>query len=235
MNQTPSTQGPLGFADLMRPGERIAALIYLPVHIVVLPLLLPYLSYAIPGLSTVDLNLIYYSIGFVCCLLLFWRFLHASFNAAWERPGSLLLGVFGGYAMELALSMLLSSLFIIFGLQSVTSPNNEAITAMAPEGLNKLTAMTVFMAPIVEEILFRGLAFGALRSRNRATAWIVSVLLFSFYHVWQYAVIDPLYLLTAVLYIPASIALNWSYERSGSIWAPIFYHMLTNAVGISAL
>ena len=80
-----------------------------------------------------------------------------------------------------------------------------------------------------------GLAFGALRSRNRAAAWIVSVLLFSFYHVWQYAVIDPLYLLTAVLYIPASIALNWSYERSGSIWAPIFYHMLTNAVGISAL
>lgn len=134
MNQTPSTQGPLGFADLMRPGERIAALIYLPVHIVVLPLLLPYLSYAIPGLSTVDLNLIYYSIGFVCCLLLFWRFLHASFNAAWERPGSLLLGVFGGYAMELALSMLLSSLFIIFGLQSVTSPNNEAITGHGPRG-----------------------------------------------------------------------------------------------------
>ena len=117
----------------------------------------------------------------------------------------------------------------------MTSPNNEAITAMAPEGMNKLTAMTVFMAPIVEEILFRGLAFGVLRSRNRAAAWIVSVLLFSFYHVWQYAVIDPLYLLTAVLYIPASIALNWSYERSGSIWAPIFYHMLTNAVGISAL
>ena len=47
---------------------------------------------------------------------------------------------------------------------------------MAPEGMNKLTAMTVFMAPIVEEILFRGLAFGALRSRNRAAAWIVSVL-----------------------------------------------------------
>lgn len=107
---------------------------------------------------------------------------------------------------------------------------------MAPEGMNKLTAMTVFMAPDSR----RGFSSAAwpstlLRSRNRAAAWIVSVLLFSFYHVWQYAVIDPLYLLTAVLYHPASIALNWSYERSGSIWAPIFYHMLTNAVGISAL
>ncbi len=235
MNQTPTPRGPRGFIDLMRPGERIAALIYLPIHIVALPLLLPYLLYIFPGLSTVDVNLIYYSVGFIYCLLLFWRFLHASFNAAWERPGALLLGVFGGYAMEVLLSMLLSSLLVLFGLQSISSPNNVAIVSMAPEGLNKLTAMTVFMAPVVEEILFRGLAFGAIRRRSRAAAWVVSVLLFSVYHVWQYAAIDPLYLLTAVLYVPASIALCWSYERSGTIWAPIFYHMLTNAIGMSSL
>ena len=28
---------------------------------------------------------------------------------------------------------------------------------------------------------------------------------------------------------------NWCYERSGSIWAPIVYHMLSNAISMSLL
>lgn len=235
MDQRPKTPRSDSFVDLMRPGERIAALIYLPVHIVILPLLLPYLLRLFPGMSTVDANLVYYSIGFVYTLVLCWRFLRASFDVALDRIGAFLLGIVGGYAIEIALSMLLSSVLILIGAQSLTSPNNAAIESLAPQGLNKLTAMTVFMAPVVEEVIFRGLAFGVIRRKSRLAAWIISVLLFSVYHVWQYAAIDPMALVSAVLYIPASIALNWSYERSGSIWSPIIYHMITNAIGISML
>ena len=97
--------------------------------------------------------------------------------------------------------------------------------------------MTVFMAPIVEEVLFRGLVFGALQRRSRALAWVVSVLAFSLYHVWQDVVEaqSAAMLLYALLYIPASMSFNWCYERSGSIWAPIVYHMLSNAISMSLL
>lgn len=235
MNQHPTPRAGGGFTDLMRPGERIAALIYLPIHLFALPLLLPYLTLVTPQLDAVDINLIYYITGFAYTLILCWRFLRAGFDAALDSLGRFFLAVIGAYALEYVLSMLLTAVLLLLGGADMTSPNNNAISAMAPEGFNKLIAMTVFMAPVVEEVLFRGLVFGALRRRSRVAAWIVSVLVFSLYHVWQYALSEPLYLITAVLYVPASVALNWCYERSGSIWAPIAYHMITNAIGMAIL
>ena len=46
--------------------------------------------------------------------------------------------------------------------------------------------------------------------------------------MWQYAAAygDPLYLLMAVEYLPAGVALCWAYERTGSIWSPIFLHAM---------
>ena len=62
-------------------------------------------------------------------------------------------------------------------------------------------------------------------------------MLFSLYHVWQYAAAsgDPGLLLYAIQYIPMSVALAWTYERSGSIWTPIFFHMGYNAISYLAL
>ncbi len=226
-----------GFVDLMRPGERIAAFIYLPIHVFVLPLLLPRLAYVWPAMTAVDMNLIYYVTGFVYMLVLFWRFLRAGFNAALDRLGAFVLSLITAYMLELVLSMLLSYALAILGGENMTSPNNDAIISMVPEGWNKLVAMTVFMAPFVEEIIFRGLLFGAFYRRSRVLAWVVSALAFSLYHVWQYAFNygDLTYLLAAVLYLPASLAFNWCYERSGSIWAPIAYHMISNAIGMSLM
>lgn len=223
------------FIDLMRPSERLAELIYLPIHLFALPLLLPKLALIIPNLDSVTLNLIYYIIGFAYTLILCWRFLHAGFSAAIDRIGSFLIAIASSYLLETALSLILSYALILLNAVDLSSPNNAAIEAMAPEGLNKLMAMTVFMAPIVEEVLFRGLVFGGLHRRSRLLAWIVSALVFSLYHVWQYAIRSPAALFSAVLYLPASLAFNWCYERSGSIWAPILYHMLANAIGMSMM
>ena len=231
-----NTPGPIrpAFMDFMRPGERIAALVYLPVHIFALPTLLPYLAAVFPDMNALDMNVLYYIIGFVYILTLCWRFLRRSFDTVLDAPGRFFLSVVSGYAMDFMLSLLLSYALIIFGL-TITSPNNEAITGMAPLGYNRLVAISVFLAPIVEEVLFRGLVFGALAARHRAAAWIVSVLVFSVYHVWQFAVSSGslLVLISAALYVPSSLAFNWCYERSGTIWAPIALHMLSNAISLS--
>ena len=42
-------------------------------------------------------------------------------------------------------------------------------------------------------------------------------------------------LLYALEYIPVSFALAWAYERSGSIWTNIFFHMGFNALSYYVL
>ena len=224
------------FTDLMRPGERVAALCYLFIHVFALPLTLPYLPLLIPGLSGVDVNLIYYALGLAFVFIFCMRFLRAGFDAALDFPANFLLCVSMAFVIELGLSMVINSLMELAVPGLGSAPNNETLLSMAPQGLGKLRAMTIFMAPIVEEVLFRGLVFGALRTKSRAAAWIVSLLAFSLYHVWQYIPSGGLsQLIYCAAYIPGAAALNSSYERSGSIWAPIAYHMLINAVTLGAL
>ena len=45
-----------------------------------------------------------------------------------------------------------------------------------------------------------GLLFGTVRRRGRLAAYAVSVLLFCFYHVWQYVLLDWRYLLQMINY-----------------------------------
>ena len=109
--------------------------------------------------------------------------------------------------------------------------------AEAATDYRRLAVMVVVMAPIVEEPMFRGLLFGCIRPRSRALAYIVSVLLFSLYHVWQYAFIggDFTLLIYSLLYMPVSAGLCWAYDRSGSIWAPMVMHGIINALSLSVL
>ena len=224
-----------GFRDLTTRAERIALLIYLPIHVVALPRLLPYLAAFVPGMSSAQLNVLYYVVGLAFMLIFCRGLLRAGFDAALDRLGLFVISVATAWLLELALNMIISSLAVMAGMELGSSPNNDAIEATLPGSGNLIFAIAVFMAPLVEEPIFRGLAFGALHRRSRAAAWIVSTLLFSLYHVWNYALSDPRLLLYAILYIPGALALNWSYERTSSIWAPIAYHMLTNAIALSQL
>ena len=115
--------------------------------------------------------------------------------------------------------------------------NNDNVIQMAGTEYGKTVAMAVFLAPLVEEPLFRAGIFGTLRPKHRVWAYVVSVVIFALYHVWQYVLVysDPTYLLVALEYIPAGLALCWVYDRTGSLWTPIFLHMLINWVNIAAL
>ena len=42
-------------------------------------------------------------------------------------------------------------------------------------------------------------------------------------------------MLAALPYLPAGIALGWTYEKSNTIWAPIALHMLINAIAFGVL
>jgi len=128
------------------------------------------------------------------------------------------------------MSLFMSLLLMLLGLVQENA-TTEMVALSQGRDYAMLKAVAVFLAPIAEEVLFRGVVFGSLRKRSRTLAYIASIVLFSLYHVWQFAVRsgEPMYLLAALQYIPISYVLVWGYERSCSIWTTIFFHMGYNA------
>ena len=90
------------FENLMTRGEMIAAAIYLPLHVLGVPIALNWLAGLVPAIaqmSNAELNILYYSVGLVYMLLLLRRFLRRSFDAALDAKGRFVLGIVGGYAV----------------------------------------------------------------------------------------------------------------------------------------
>ena len=222
------------FTSRLSRGETIAALAYLPIHIFVLPIVLVMAAPSL-GLGDADLNLILYVVGAVYMLLLLFKFLRRDFDPLWERPGRCLLEIISSYALMYLGNLIVASILLLIPWFSQDNPNNSAIMDMAGQNWGKMSAMAVFLAPIVEECMFRAGLFGTLRRYNRWAAYIVTVLAFSVYHVYGYAVQDSIYWLYIIQYIPVSILLCRVYERTNTIWSSIFFHMLVNWVSMNAL
>jgi membrane protease YdiL (CAAX protease family) len=88
----------------------------------------------------------------------------------------------------------------------------------------------MLVAPICEEFLFRGLVFGALRrSIPFWAAALVSAAAFAGGHGWGlgWGLAGPVLWLQI---FAGGLAAAWAYERSGTLAAPIVFHMLWNAV-----
>ena len=115
--------------------------------------------------------------------------------------------------------------------------NNETVTELISTNRYVMLAASVIFAPIVEETLVRGVVFGTIRPASRVLAYIVSALLFTLMHNWQYFGLHPFVsiLLSCLPYLPASVALAWVYEKGGTIWAPITLHALINAMSFGLL
>lgn len=222
------------FTSRLSRGETIAALLYLPVHLALLPLVLvPSAAYL--GLDVTDLNLILYAVGTVYMLLLLFKFLRRDFDPLVDRPGYCLMEIITHFALMYLANLAVASLLLLIPWFTGDNPNNSAVMDMAGQDWGKMSAMAVFLAPIVEECMFRAGIFGTLRRYNRWAAYIVATLAFSIYHVYGYAVQDSTYWLYIIQYIPVSILLCRVYERTNTIWSSIFFHMLINWVSMNAL
>ena len=225
------------FENQMTRTQRILGWIYLLLHVAVLPWLLGlYQAFTPDPMPESTLNLVYYAIGIVFCLTVMFSFLRMSFDRLVENFRICLLTMLLALMIDYALSGVAALLLMLVDA-TVENPNNAAVMDMAVDADGTVKAMAIFLAPIVEELLFRGVFFGSIRPRSRVWAYVVSVAAFSLYHIWQYAVAyqDPAMLLYALQYIPVSIVLAWAYERSGCIWTNIFFHMGFNAMSFYAL
>lgn len=93
-----------------------------------------------------------------------------------------------------------------------------------------LAMLSLFFAPVAEEIFFRGFVFGGLRGRwGIAWAAVASGALFALAHIGNPGTI---YLLPPVAAIGALFALGYAY--SGSIFTSLLAHFLFNLFALGA-
>lgn len=218
--------------------ETVVGWVYMPIHVFLLPILIGMFQTLYPSgeISDITANMIYYAIGLVVIVIFFGKMLRREFDNLLDNFRHCVYGLCAGWCVWYVLTILFQVILMLLDLE-LANPNNETITAIAGKDFNKMMAIAVIGAPLIEEPIFRGVIFQSLRKRGRALAYVVSITLFSLYHVWQYALVDmdPLILLYALQYVPITLAITWSYERSGSLWTPMIFHALNNYTSFMAI
>ena len=119
-------------------------------------------------------------------------------------------------------AQMMEVLSVDFSYQKGIQELSKAFEEQQFEVLVPLILLTAVIAPISEEVLFRGLLFRYLRSAMGVTpAILCSAAMFTVMHdsitSW-----GPLMALGSIL--------AWTYHRSGDLWIPIFIHAIFNSI-----
>lgn len=141
------------------------------------------------------------------------------------KPRILITMIPAGLGLLILNALLLAPVSFLLGLgseeraeeqQASFSPDGSGFLALEFLGLFFLLAI---VAPLIEELLFRGLLYGYLRGRAGVVlSVLVSALVFAVLHV----VIPPLFVMGAILAILA--------ERNRSLWPSIALHASNNGL-----
>lgn len=224
----------------MNRTEKIAGGIFFALYLFVLPFAANPLFSTLSDLWDIAIpdnicSMILYYILFACTLLIFRdslatetaRFLshrwHTLYSAALGLTAYYVLSTLSHYALEHTLSGIVNLNDLTFSTQIHSAPHSTAL-------------IVIFLAPFIEESLFRGYVFGNLRERSRCAAYVLSCLLFAFLHIWQFALTNqnPSYLLLTLQYLVPGLVLAWTYEYSGTLWGNILLHTGINALSVWA-
>jgi len=222
----------------MTRGEKVRGGILLAAYVVILPLAADPLFDLIQRstgttISAGTRDAIYYYVLFALTLAALWgywgRTTRAFFDRAWHVLGTAGLGLIAFYGLN---ELTWRVLRLIPGEQ--VNLNDQAILSRLGAEPHSTVLIVVFLAPIVEEAIFRGYIFGNLQEHSRWAAYVISCLLFAFLHVWQY-VTGPhelRYLLLMLQYVVPGLVMAWTFERSGSLWGSILLHGIINALSV---
>lgn len=221
----------------MSPVEKKLGWIYWAFQLLLLPVIIVLLNvYFGAPLTETEVNLLYFGLNFLLLLLIFHKFIFHSCRTGLTRPLRTVWFALIGFILYMICSYIAN--WAVFYLQpDFVNINDGSIFLMLEENYSITVLGVVILAPIAEELMYRGLIFGALYSRCRILAYLVSALLFAVIHVVGYiTVYEPFELLLCTLqYLPAGLFLGWAYARSGSILTPILIHITVNQIAISAM
>jgi membrane protease YdiL (CAAX protease family) len=203
------------------------------------------LGWLFPGLDKPDKNLLTFVVGaiFFQGAILAWIFVFLR----WHEVGWIEAFGFSASASDvkrvlgwgsLGLLVVLPAAFLLGKLAELVlvrlgvSPEVQLAVKMLQQkpSLGQLVVYgtgAVLLAPVAEEMLFRGILYPALKqSGHRQLALWVSALLFASTHMNLMAFLPLTFL---------ALVLAWLYERTANLLAPILTHLLFNAVNFTLL
>ena len=215
----------------MRVYERVIGILYIPAHAFLLPLIAAIIS-SVVGWNADDatFTLVYYAFGALFLLLAMNQYWRATIRDLKNAPFRALQAVILGFVMYFFSNIVVAVIMSMLERDAI-NPNTAAVHDIIAINADMMIVTMVLLAPIVEETMFRGALFGTIRKKSRLLAYVVSAALFAVYHLWGYSFSDVSILICALQYIPASIALAWCYEWSGTLTAPVVLHAMINLIG----
>ncbi len=188
---------------------------------------------ATPSVGRILISALVLQIGVIA---LAWRFLQEhqvgwATGFGWNRmPGkSIGWGVLAiGLFLPIAWGLQTVSILVMekLGLDPSLQLALQALKSSGSAGeLTALAVMTILVAPIAEETLFRGILYPTIKQHGfpRAALWSTSAL-FALIH-FNVAIFIPLLLL--------ALLLVWLYEKTDNLLAPIAAHAAFNAVNFA--
>ena len=123
--------------------------------------------------------------------------------------------------------------FVLQGIAQSFVPieHEEIISSLAGSSHLALALGMVLVAPVIEELVFRGYLFKAWR-HTRLGLWgtlVLTSLLFTVVHAAQYSIMLLLYVFAL------SMLLGLARQKTGSILTPIMIHSFNNLIAVIAL
>lgn len=195
-------------------------------------LILLFTALGIP-ITAAELNFAYFLVNYLATLIIFRKFLWAELDVALSNTRRILSSVAIGYGLYYVLSNGLS--YLIYWIDPEFFNLNDAnIGSMSQKQFALMAVGTVVLVPPAEELLFRGVLFNRIYAKKPLLACFISIVSFCLIHLLGYiGLYTPLHFFLAFLqYIPAGIILCFAYIRSGTIFAPILFHTLVNALAM---
>ncbi|WP_165491853.1 CPBP family intramembrane glutamic endopeptidase [Egibacter rhizosphaerae] len=147
--------------------------------------------------------------------------------------GGIGLGVGGFLLSNLVVGGLITAIFTLLEQEPPAVQQEFQAAAGDPTAVPFLVLGAAVLAPIGEELAFRGMLYPALARRlPRGAAIWVSAIVFALAH----PAADLLgYTILAATLLPFGALLAWAYERSGTLLVPFLGHLVFNAIGVTAM
>ena len=218
----------------LTPGEQVAGAVLFVIYLLVLPFATGPLFRLVEALLGTQLspaleNILYYYILFAVTVIVFHGFLGRTTRVLVDRAGS-------------AGKVLLAGLVALYGLNELvyrltrlvvdnrTNLNDVSISAQIDDAPRVTMLIVIFLAPFVEEVLFRGLVFGGLRGKSVLLAMPAALGV-----VLHLMGTDPLVLGVAVAQMAMPVAVNGTMlclEFDGDVEAMAQVTFMTTVLSI---
>lgn len=146
-------------------------------------------------------------------------------NIIWSATAGLGIMYLISYVSNIIITLVLGN--------SDTASNQILFESLMQKNFVFMALQAVIFAPIVEELIFRGLIFRSLRNYNVVLAHFVSAFLFGFIHIYQGLLAgDMTQLLYLLSYGGMGFAFSFAYEKKKTICVPMIIHFLNNLISI---